>query len=101
MNSITTKTHATPDHLGRPRRTLRGDRNQCAACNEFFNSTTAFEAHRTTDAHGARRCLTVPEMVDRAMAINVDGFWVSKLRDGAPMDRGIIAPLPVSAGAVM
>jgi hypothetical protein len=77
--NITTKSHASLDHLGRPRRTLRGLRNQCPACGEFFNSGTAFELHRITDATGARRCETPAEMVDKGMAINADGFWVSKV----------------------
>ena len=28
---------------------LTGDRNQCQACKEYFNSTHAFDKHRTGD----------------------------------------------------
>ncbi|WP_233868643.1 hypothetical protein [Paraburkholderia adhaesiva] len=64
------------------RRHLTGDRNQCPSCGEFFNSTAAFDAHRTGPfggAHGEpsrRRCLTVVEMRAKGMALNRAGFWV-------------------------
>ena len=47
---------------GIPRRKLRGDRNQCCACDEYFNSSSAFDQHRTGSFNGTRRCLTVVEM---------------------------------------
>lgn len=54
---------------------LRGDRNECAGCGELFNSTHAFEKHRT-GSHGInRRCLTVDEMVSAGMVKGADGFW--------------------------
>lgn len=62
--------------------TLRGDRNQCCGCGEYFNSTVAFEKHRTGDFDSStnpRRCLTQPEMYAKGMAVNRDGFWVTKL----------------------
>lgn len=55
--------------------TLRGDRNQCPGCGVFFNSTHAFDKHRT-GAHGAdRRCRTSEEMTDAGMVLGADGFW--------------------------
>ncbi len=57
------------------RKTLRGDRNQCAGCGEYFNSTHAFEKHRV-GAHGVdRRCMTADEMRAAGMVLRDDGFW--------------------------
>jgi hypothetical protein len=61
---------------------LRGDHNQCPTCNEYFNSTAAFEKHRTGEfgnPHDPRRCLKVTEMVAKGMAKNADGYWVTSL----------------------
>jgi len=61
-------------------RTLRGDRNLCRACNEYFNSTFAFDKHRT-GKHGVdRRCLTVDEMRAKGMSKNSADFWISQAR---------------------
>lgn len=59
-------------------RTLTGDRNQCPGCGQFFNSTLAFDKHRT-GAHqgGGRRCLTPVEMAARGMDVNARGYWIS------------------------
>lgn len=54
---------------------LRGQRNQCAGCGELFNSTHAFEKHRTGEM-SARRCLTSKEMVEKGMVKKPSGFWV-------------------------
>jgi hypothetical protein len=56
---------------------LRGDRNQCRGCGEFFNSTFAFDKHRTGDFGKDRRCLTKQEMEAKGMAVNSAGFWIS------------------------
>jgi len=53
---------------------LRGDRNQCPACSELFNSTHAFDKHRTGDMND-RRCMTVEQMEKRGMVRGADGFW--------------------------
>ena len=54
---------------------LRGDRNQCTGCGAYFNSSRAFEKHRT-GAHGVdRRCMTAEEMMARGMVLGADGFW--------------------------
>lgn len=55
--------------------TLRGDRNQCAGCDELFNSTHAFEKHRTGEHGKDRRCMTRDEMLARGMVLGADGFW--------------------------
>lgn len=66
---------------------LSGDRNQCPTCGECFNSTAAFDKHRT-GAFGApmgdgtymmhtRRCRSVEEMMGIGMSKNAHGFWVT------------------------
>jgi len=56
---------------------LRGDRNQCQGCKEFFNSGYAFDKHRH-GTHGLdRRCLTSTEMKAKGMSIKEDGFWIT------------------------
>lgn len=59
---------------------LTGNRCRCAACGEFFNSVSVFEAHRV-GAHGpTRRCLSVDEMRALGWLMNPAGFWISRLR---------------------
>ncbi len=58
---------------------LTDHRCQCAGCREYFNSTAAFDKHRT--GHGAeRRCRTPEEMRAIGMSQNPQGWWVTKLR---------------------
>jgi hypothetical protein len=65
------------------RRRLAGDRNQCPGYGEFFNSTHAFDAHRT-GAFGKpgeparRRCMSVAEMQATGMTLNAAGFWITR-----------------------
>ena len=59
---------------------LRGDRNQCTVCGEMFNSSSAFERHRTGSygkpgVPSKRRCLTVPEMLAKGYEKNAAFFW--------------------------
>lgn len=62
---------------------LTGDRCQCSACGEFFNSTFAFDKHRLGD-YGMRRCRTPDVMEAIGMSRNVKGLWVtSKYADSA------------------
>lgn len=56
---------------------LSGDRNQCAGCGEYFNSTFAFDKHRTGEFGKDRRCLTAEEMRAKGMDKNAAGFWIS------------------------
>jgi hypothetical protein len=68
---------------------LTGDRNQCPQCREYFNSTAAFEKHRSgtfgepqgdgTYMMHTRGCLKVSEMVSKGMAKNNDGWWVTSV----------------------
>jgi hypothetical protein len=67
----------TAESLSEARKTLTGDRNQCPGCSEYFNSTFAFEKHRTGDFNKDRRCRTTDEMEAKGMAKNAAGFWIS------------------------
>ena len=55
---------------------LRGDHCACSVCNERFNSTAAFDKHRTGDWQ-ARRCMTPEQMRSKGMAISATGWWVT------------------------
>lgn len=61
---------------------LTGDKNQCPNCNLFFNSTTAFDKHRT-GPFNARQCLTKDQMTLKGMEVNSKGFWVGSTMKGA------------------
>lgn len=54
---------------------LTGDRNQCQGCKQYFNSTHAFDKHRTGEHGKDRRCLTPYEMTEKGMFVGDDGFW--------------------------
>ena len=67
---------------------LTGDRNQCPSCSLGFNSTLAFDRHRTGPFDGGRRCLTESEMLAKGMALASSGFWVaSQMRQEALAKR--------------
>lgn len=55
---------------------LSGQRNQCQACKEYFNSNFAFVKHRTGKFGIDRRCMTKPEMEGKGMRLNDKMFWV-------------------------
>jgi hypothetical protein len=59
-------------------RMLRGDHSQCPGCGEYFNSTYAFDKHRTGRyAPMQRRCLSLDEMRALGMVISATGWWLS------------------------
>ena len=58
---------------------LGHSRNQCAGCSEYFNSTAAFEKHRTGKFGVNRCCMTPQEMEAKKMLKNADGFWITGL----------------------
>ena len=74
---------------------LSGDHNECSGCGELFNSTAAFDKHRTGSFgfHGkgvTRRCRTPAEMLAKGMAKNAGGWWVTALnldRAGIPASK--------------
>jgi hypothetical protein len=57
---------------------LTGNRNQCQACKEYFNSNTPFDKHRTGEHGVNRRCRTPEEMLALGMSLNDSGFWVTE-----------------------
>jgi len=74
---------------GIPRRKLRRDRNQCCACDEYFNSSRAFDQHRTGLFDDTRRCLTVVEMQAKTFSKTQDDFWLCpvSLKDRERLNR--------------
>jgi len=58
------------------RRKLSGDHCQCSVCGEYFNSTAAFDKHRTGQGSN-RRCLLLSDMFRAGMAISSRGWWVT------------------------
>ncbi|SAK63490.1 hypothetical protein AWB80_02872 [Caballeronia pedi] len=72
--------------------TLSGDRNQCSECGLLFNSSGAFDKHRTGrigvyEGPEARRCLSPSEMRLTGMAVNPAGFWVKALMTEEERER--------------
>jgi hypothetical protein len=68
---------------------LSGDRNECPTCGELFNSTSAFDRHRTgpfgeKGQPAARRCRSVAEMQQLGMVKNSAGFWIR-----SPMSQAV------------
>lgn len=61
---------------------LRGNRNQCGSCREYFNSNGAFEKHRTGQHGVDRRCRTPEEMRAIGMILRPDGFWIGEKMKG-------------------
>lgn len=57
---------------------LRGNRCQCSACGEYFNSVAAFDKHRRGKAE--RICLTAEQMAEAGMGKNKSGYWVGSFR---------------------
>lgn len=67
---------------------LTGSRCRCAACLQFFNSTSAFDLHRT-GTHGVdRHCREPSEMLALGMSVNDLGFWIERRRGEARQKRG-------------
>lgn len=58
---------------------LTGQKSLCRACGLYFNSTAAFDKHRTGQHGKDRRCMTVDEMKAKGMATNGRGYWVTAL----------------------
>lgn len=59
----------------RATKSLRGDRNQCAACGEYFNSSSAFDKHRIGEFGRDRGCASWFGMAHIGMHLGTDGFW--------------------------
>lgn len=61
---------------------LRGDRNQCVKCGHLFNSSTAFDRHRTGAIGVNRRCMTIPEMLGKGFSRNDAFYWITSTMQG-------------------
>lgn len=68
---------------------LTGRRCRCAACGDYFNSTSTFDRHRTGTfapigvwAH-SRRCLAPDELQAKGWSRNEAGFWIERARQPA------------------
>jgi hypothetical protein len=70
------------EHEKGARMKLRGDRCRCVSCNAYFNSTAAFDKHRSGAYGKDRRCLTPQEMAERGMEQNNDGYWITRRNPG-------------------
>jgi hypothetical protein len=57
---------------------LTGKRTQCTACQEYFNSESAFDAHCYGSYVGIRRCLTPEQITEKGFVKNAGGYWVTK-----------------------
>ena len=55
---------------------LTGDRCQCRACGEYFNSTFSFDKHRK----GTSKDRVCKSPSDIGMSKNERGFWISSVR---------------------
>lgn len=64
------------------KKVLRGYRNQCSACSQYFNSNGAFSKHRTGHHGVDRRCMTPSEMEGAGMVLRPDGFWIGSAMKG-------------------
>ncbi len=67
--------------------TLTGNRCQCMACGDWFNSTSTFDRHRvgafeTPMQASTRRCLSAGELTARGWQRNAAGFWIERPRQG-------------------
>lgn len=67
-----------PADVPHPR--LTGNRCQCAACGQRFNSLSAFDAHRRGRHGPERRCLTAEDLTARGWLVNAAGFWITRTR---------------------
>lgn len=71
---------------------LRGDRNQCPTCGDFFNSTAAFDKHRvpvTPKVPLPRKCLSAAQMTALGMVLRADGFWRGSAMPQRAIPEGI------------
>lgn len=80
--------------------TLTGNRCQCTACGDWFNSTSSFDRHRVgafeaTMQANTRRCLSAGELTARGWVRNAAGFWIQRQREAATIRvEGPRATLP-------
>jgi len=58
---------------------INSNRCMCPTCGLFFKSIRGFDMHRRN-----MKCLSEEEMLDKGMAINKTGHWVSRLMSSDP-----------------
>ena len=78
------------------RRRLTASRCMCRGCNEYFNSSRAFDIHRVGVSATERRCLRMDELLANGMSLNSSGFWITRHRPKHcvhPATSRISAPL--------
>ncbi len=69
---------------------LSGNRCQCPACGQFFNSVSVFNRHRDgsfDDPANRRRCLTIRQMLAKGFAQNGKGSGVRHCRKAGTIRR--------------
>lgn len=67
---------------------LRGQRNQCGACREYFARNSGHAKHRVGSfSEDTRRCLSVPEMEARGFTRAAGGFWRMPSRGENPWSK--------------
>ena len=54
------------------------DKCQCSACKLYFNSTYAFDKHRTGDFSEQRRCFSLKELKDKGWATTATGHLIPR-----------------------
>jgi len=71
---------------------LSGQRCLCRTCGKKFNSTAAFDKHRSGSI-SERRCLTSREMRERRMSLNARGYWITSKMPARPKDSLAFWPM--------
>lgn len=61
------------------------DKCQCAVCGMYFNSTYAFDRHRSGE-WAARQCLSAVELREKGWGINGTGHWITSRRQDVPTE---------------
>lgn len=83
--------------IGRDKKVrLTGNRCQCTACGQYYNSVSVFDRHRVGgwENYGCnRRCLTEIEMQARGWVKTRKGFWIERQRLDV-MRRSVVHPSP-------
>lgn len=59
---------------------LTGNRCECGACHQRFNSVSAFDLHRAGVRGVDRHCREPSEMLAIGMSQNALGFWIERRR---------------------
>lgn len=75
---------------------VSGDRNQCTGCDQYFNSTAAFDKHRIGAFGVDRRCASVEQMEAKGMVKNAAGYWITAAN---PMNFPMASRFELPAGS--